>query len=129
MDEFLRVEEYLAGKRQTACQQFERFVMSVLLDKDKENFDRQELVSMYCTAYDKVSSQFKEDCRVFKESCPSLRKLVDLVEPRDLKKIEDFKEYKLSLVFDHCDYRNCGQITKMILRNFCVESLRSKSLF
>ena len=129
MDEFLRVEEYLAGKRETACQQFERFVMSVLLENDKENFDRQELVSMYCTAYGKVSSQFIEDCRVFKESCPSLRKLVDLVEPRDLKKIEDFKEYKLSLVFDHCDYRNCGQITKMILRNFCVESLRSKSLF
>ena len=144
---FFNVDKYLTRKRKEACKDLCNFVwMDSTFSLDghcRDEIMSNEIETAFNSAHEKVKLQFQEECEFLRNnsvSCvPSgnfnsanhLRNkyefrdsVIDGIKPRQLKKIEDFKNYKLSVVRGHC--KSKGDNDQSICK-YDLEKLLSKN--
>ena len=122
MNEFFQVKNHLASIREEACGKFDQF-LTIKLANDVEsfNFGKLYIKAIYYEVYRKVCEQYQDDCQVFSTCCPGYLDCYDQIKSRDLKKIEQFKEYKLALALNKYE-REDGAIDKYTLQRWLSEN-------
>ena len=101
MNEFFQVKNHLASIREEACDQFDKFI-TIKLDDDSipSKFTKHYIEHIYTSVYKRVCDQYKEDCEVFSTYCSDNNNNYKAIKTLDLRKIENFKLYKLTLVLN-----------------------------
>ena len=106
MNEFLQVINHLASIREEACYKFDQFLTIKVADESAPSkFSKPYIEGVYKIVYNRVRDQYEADCQVFSTCCRQTittdnNNYYDKIKSMDLKKIENFKLYKLTLVLN-----------------------------
>ena len=121
MNEFFQVDKHLTSKRIEACDEFNKYLITEIANISASNILlKDDIETMYNRVYKKVYDRYVDDCRVFYTCFPDKIMFYNEIRERDLEKIEEFKDYKLSLVFNKIEKEIC-MIDKFTLQKWLSE--------
>ena len=127
---FFKADKCLSRKRKEACEDLCKFVKMDFADRHPGNQIKiDEIEISFISAHKLIELQFKDECKFLRE-CRDLSSdgkyefrdsVIDGIQQRQLKKIEDFKNYKLSLARGHYSraIRRC-HLEKVLSKNDAI---------
>ena len=130
---FFKADKCLSRKRKEACEDLCKFVKMDFADRHPGNQIKiDEIEISFISAHKLIELQFKDECKFLRE-CRDLSSdgkyefrdsVIDGIQQRQLKKIEDFKNYKLSVVRGHCKSKGYNDQS---ISKYDLEKLLSKT--
>ena len=122
MNVYFQVKNHLASIRKESCDKFDEHLMIKLASiSGSLTFGQLYIISIYHEICKNVCEQYKDDCQVFSTCCPGNTDCYNQIMSRDLKKIEEYKDYKLVLALNKYEKED-GTIDKYTLQKWLSEN-------
>ena len=134
MDFFLQLDEHLSNKLDDACNNFNDFVRIKLVTHEYSSITHlngAEVKKLFHVVRDQIKSQHKLDYKIIRESpyifltnpdqWQDFRNLVNNIEKRNMREIENLRAFKMMLVYEKLESENLRDVDKQTLIEWISE--------